>query len=349
MKIINQLMPCTLGKSRLILIWVCAIAVSALAHTAYAQQEPIKPLTIIEHDADKAELGRRLFSDVRLSGNNSTSCATCHRLDQYGVDNQAKSIGATGNVLARNTPTVFNSGGYFTQMWDGRIPDLETRVQKAVVSPTLMGMPSWDVAVEKIAAVDLYRDRFQALYGEPVSANNIQHAIAEFQRSLVLVNSPFDRFLQGDENAISEKAKKGYRWFKEYGCSSCHQGANVGGNLFQKMGALKPIDLKKWNNTDVGRYKITGKEWDKYVFKVPSLRLAVHTAPYFHDGSAKTLEDAIKKMINYQLDRPVPQKHIDTIVEFLKTLPGELPAAVAPPTTALTTSTTLTSVKGVKP
>ncbi len=291
-------------------------------------EEPIKPLQAIPYDRDKALLGKQLFNDVRLSNDDSTSCASCHRLDQYGVDNQVRSLNLGGKPLARNTPTVFNSGLLFTQMWDGRFPKLETRVEKAVTSPALMGMPSWDAVEEKIAAIDSYRDSFQRIYGARVSATNIQHAIAEFQRSLVLVNSPFDRYLRGDENAISAKAKKGYKWFKAYGCSSCHQGANVGGNLFQKMGALKPIDLAKWNNTDNGRYQLTGKEWDKNVFKVPSLRLVVKTAPYFHDGSAATLDNAIKKMINYQLDRPVPQKHIDTIIAFLETLPGELPEIV---------------------
>ncbi len=295
---------------------------------AVQAQEPIQPLEAPTYNPAKAELGRELFSDARLSHNDQISCASCHSPDQAGVDGLTRSVGVAGTSLARNTPTVFNASLNFTQMWDGRIRDLETRVQKAVVSPKLMGMASWDIAVEKIAAIDAYQSAFARLYGE-VNAQAIQNAIAEYQRSLVLVNSPFDRYLRGDKTAISEQAKEGYELFKAYGCVSCHQGANVGGNMFQKMGVLKPIDQKKWNNKDVGRFALTGKPWDKHVFKVPSLRLVVHTAPYFHDGSAKTLKDAVNKMINYQLDRPVPEAHKDAIISFLKTLPGELPATLS--------------------
>ena len=291
--------------------------------------EPIRPLTPVAHNTAKAALGQQLFSDVRLSRDHTVSCASCHRLDRYGVDNLPRSSSLAGKALGRNTPTVFNSGWLFTQMWDGRLPDLETRVQKAVVSPALMGMPSWDVAVARVAESTSYQAGFLAAYGEAISAENIQHAIAEFQRSLVLLNSPFDRYLEGDQKAISPQAKQGYQLFKEYGCVSCHQGANVGGNLFQKMGAMKPIDLNKWNNQDSGRYRITGKEWDKNVFKVPSLRLVVKTAPYFHDGSAATLKEAIDKMTVYQLDRPIPDADKEAIIAFLYTLPGELPASIS--------------------
>lgn len=287
-------------------------------------EEPIKPLVAIPFDIEKANIGKRLFVDVRLSKDDSVSCGSCHRLDQAGADHRKRSVGVAGKPLKRNTPTVFNSGLNFTQMWDGRIRHLETRVAKAVVSPILMGMPSWDDVVTKIAAIEQYSTAFKHVYGR-VSAENIQHAIAEYQRSLVLVNSPFDRYLLGDTSAISKQAKEGYALFKSYGCVSCHQGANVGGNMFQKMGALKPIDTKKWDNQDVGRFALTGKAWDKNVFKVPSLRLVVHTAPYFHDGSASTLKDAIDKMINYQLDRPVPNADKEAIIAFLNTLPGEVP------------------------
>lgn len=304
-------------KALLLLLGIIALPALAV--------EPIHSLQAIPVNPEKAKLGALLFVDTRLSGNNSISCASCHQLNKFGVDNVKKSVGIAGKPLKRNTPTILNSGHNFTQMWDGRMASLETRVNKAVTSPALMGMESWDAAVAKIAAIDHYQNTFKQVYGG-VSAENIQHAIAEFQRSQVLLDAPFDRFLSGDKTAISPQAQEGYALFKEYGCISCHQGANVGGNMYQKMGALNPIDLAKWNNDDVGRFALTNKAWDKHVFKVPSLRLVVHTAPYFHDGSAKTLKEAINKMAHYQLDRPLPETDISAIIAFLETLPGTRPA-----------------------
>jgi cytochrome c peroxidase len=199
------------------------------------------------------------------------------------------------------------------------------QVKEVVISRTVMGMPSWDYTVNKINDIDHYKTSFETIYGEPLTAEQIQETIAEYERSLVLVNSPFDQYLHGDENAISEAAKQGYQLFKSYGCVSCHQGVNVGGNMFQKIGVLKDINLRDQADSDLGRHGITGNEWDKRVFKVPSLRLAVHTAPYFHDGSVKTLREAIDIMTDYQLGRTVPDEHKDAMIEFLKTLPGELP------------------------
>ncbi len=304
--------------------WLVGLLSLLLGATVMAQ-EPIKPIPIIAFDKDKAYLGEQLFSDVRLSKDDSISCASCHKLDQYGVDNESQSVGVNGTKTKRNTPTIYNAALNLFQLWDGRERNLESRVKSAVISPALMGMESWDKTVAKLSAIEAYQTGFSNAYSDGITAENVQHAMAEYQQSLVLVNSPFDQYLRGNENAISDLAKQGYQLFKDHGCISCHQGANVGGNLFQKMGVLEKIDWKKWNDNDLGRHHITGKEWDKHVFKVPSLRLAVKTAPYFHNGSVDSLDVAIYRMINYQLGREVLEEDKNAIIAFLETLPGELP------------------------
>jgi cytochrome c peroxidase len=291
--------------------------------------EPILPIPeYLSHDPAKASLGKKLFSDVRLSKDDTLSCESCHFLDRAGVDFVDKSRGINGQINRRNSPTVFNSALNFRQLWDGRADTLEAQIIGAVKSPVVMGMSDWNEVVEKISAIEAYKTEFKRVYGEPVNAKNIQHAIAEFERTLLTPNSPFDRYLKGDVNAISQEAKQGYQYFKSYGCSSCHQGANVGGNLFQKIGVLKDINLMDGLGTDLGRFGITGNEWDKRVFKVPSLRLVTLTPPYFHDGSVKTLEEAVDVMIEFQLGRQIPEDHKKAIIEFLKTLPGEWPNGV---------------------
>jgi cytochrome c peroxidase len=308
-----------------IIVAVCLL-VSAVHVDAV---EPILPIPYsLPHDPAKAALGKKLFSDVRLSQDNTLSCESCHFLDRAGVDFVDRSAGIRGQIGKRNSPTVFNTGLNFRQLWDGRADTLEMQIEMAVKSPTVMGMASWDEVVEKLKDIDEYRQGFEVAYKEPINPVNIQNAIAEFERTLLTPNSPFDRFLRGDANAISPIAKQGYSYFKAYGCVSCHQGANVGGNLFQKIGVLKDINLRKGLSADMGRFAITGNEWDKRVFKVPSLRLAVLTPPYFHDGSVSTLREAIDIMTEFQLGRQVPEEHKDAIIEFLKTLPGEWPEGI---------------------
>ena len=187
-----------------------------------------------------------------------------------------------------------------------------------------MGMESWDDVVKKFKEISFYYSEFERVYGEEINAKLMQDAIAEFEKTLITANSPFDKFLKGDDLAISETAKEGYHLFKKYGCASCHQGKNVGGNMFQRFGILEDITLRNRKDNDLGRYLITKKEWDKRVFKVPSLRVAVLTPPYFHDGSVKTIEEAVDIMVRYQLGRDVPQPERKAIIEFLKTLPGDL-------------------------
>ncbi len=299
-------------------------------NTAVAQnlQEPILPIPIPQFsETEKAEifLGRSLFHDPRLSHDNTTSCASCHSLELAGVDKRRVSVGINGAMGKVNAPTVINSGFNLAQFWDGRAATLEEQAAGPVHNPIEMGS-SWDEVLEKLRVDELYPARFKALYEEGLTAQNIQRAIAQFERSLVTVNAPFDRYLRGDETAIPEEAKQGYRLFKSYGCVACHQGKNVGGNMYARMGAMGNYFIQKdeLDSADLGRYNVTGDEEDRHVFKVPSLRLVTQTAPYFHDGSAMTLEEAVRTMARYQLGRHMSLKDTALIITFLETLDGEL-------------------------
>ena len=290
--------------------------------------EPIRPIAAPQFSAsERAEigLGRALFHDPRLSRDNSTSCASCHSLELSGVDRRRVSIGIDGAMGTVNAPTVINSRFNIAQFWDGRAATLEEQAAGPVHNPIEMGS-HWDEVVAKLRQDEFYPARFDALYEDGISGPNIQRAIAQFERSLVTLNAPFDKYLLGDEGAISEEAKQGYRLFKSYGCVACHQGQNVGGNMYARMGAVGDyfINKKELLSADLGRYNVTGSEEDRHVFKVPSLRLAVQTAPYFHDGSATTLEEAVRTMARYQLGRRIKAKEVELIIRFLESLPGEL-------------------------
>jgi cytochrome c peroxidase len=192
-----------------------------------------------------------------------------------------------------------------------------------------MGMISWADAIKKLDADQTYTDAFMNAYGKSMSKELVVDAIAEYEKTLITLNAPFDKYLRGESTAISANQKRGYELFKSYGCVSCHQGANVGGNMFQKFGVLQDINMQDGSlSDDLGRYTVTKNEWDKRVFKVPSLRLAVKTPPYFHNGSVKTIEEAVDIMIKYQLGRNVPSKDRDSIIDFLDSLVGEKPQGV---------------------
>ena len=287
---------------------------------------PIHPIFRQKNlDKNKVALGELLFHDPRLSSNNSVSCANCHNLAAGGVDSMPGSIGVNGGPGDVNSPTVFNAGLNFSQFWDGRAETLDEQVNSPIHNPVEMDS-NWPDIIGKLKTDKKYRSLFFETYSDGITAKNIRDAITVFEQSLVTVNSPFDRYLLGDKDAISVNARMGYEKFKEYGCIACHQGSNVGGNLYQPFGVMgdyfadRGLEIKK---SDLGRYNVTGLEDDKYVFKVPSLRLAVLTAPYFHDGSAATLKDAVRIMVKYQLGRAATEQDEDLIVEFLHSLVGE--------------------------
>ncbi len=288
--------------------------------------EPIKPIpTTPVVDTAKAELGQRLFEDPLLSRDGTVSCASCHDLEQGGDDGRRVSVGIDGALGALNAPTVFNVALNFKQFWDGRADTLEAQVDGPVQSPVEMGS-LWPDVVAKLHRDETYPSQFAAIYTDGViSREKIKDAIAEFLRSLMTPNSRFDRWLAGDVDALNEQERSGYALFKSYGCISCHQGANVGGNMFQVFGVLNDYFVRRGNITeaDRGRFNVTGNEADMHAFKVPSLRMAAHTAPYLHDGSAATLRDAVDAMFEFQLGRAAPDADKDAIVAFLSTLAGE--------------------------
>ncbi len=288
--------------------------------------EPLKPLPDIPvQDPRKVELGRQLFNEKQLSINNTTSCATCHRLEQGGADDKPFSIGFQGGSLGINTPTVLNAALNFKQFWNGRSETLEAQIEEVVKSPIEMGN-TWPHVVETLNQTQSYKEAFSEAYKDGVTIANVQNALASYERSLLTPNSRFDQYLKGNTDILTLDEKYGYQRFKDYGCIACHQGVNIGGNMFQKFGVMGDYFKARGNPTeaDLGRFLATGAEDDRNVFKVPSLRNVALTAPYFHDASAKTLEDAVHIMFTYQLGRVPSTEDIRLIVLFLKTLTGEL-------------------------
>ncbi|RMH61932.1 MAG: cytochrome-c peroxidase [Zetaproteobacteria bacterium] len=283
-----------------------------------------------ELSVEKIRLGRRLFHDTRLSHDNSISCAHCHDLAHGGADHTPHSYGVGGAEGVINAPTVYNAGLNLAQFWDGRAATLEEQIDGPIHNPVEMAS-NWPEVLAKLRADASYVESFARVFGGKITEARVKEAIAEFERSLVTVDSPFDRYLRGDATAISEVQKRGYRLFISYGCVSCHQGANVGGNLFQVMGVFGDYFRDRGGETkaDLGRYNVTGLARDRHKFKVPSLRLVVLTAPYFHDGSAETLDQAIRVMAKYQLGRDIPDEDIADIIAFLHSLVGKMDDADA--------------------
>ena len=277
----------------------------------------------IKHNEAKAKLGKKLFLDTRLSKDNTISCASCHSLQNYGVDSLPTSFGINGQQGAINAPTVYNSGYNFVQFWDGRAKNLHEQAKGPIVNPIEMGS-SFDEVISKLSKDSLYKKEFSKIYSDGITIENIADAIAEFEKTLITPDSKFDKFLR-KEVSLSQEELEGFELFKSKGCIACHNGINVGGNLFQKIGIFgkfkKDKDVKEH---DLGRFNVTKRESDKFYFKVPSLRNIAKTAPCFHDGSVENLSDAVKKMAYHQLGRNLKKDEIDKIVKFLHTLTGEI-------------------------
>ena len=311
-----------------------ALAAAALACFVFAagasaldlSREPLRPLPAPHVDPDRARLGEKLFSDPRLSADGTVSCAHCHDLAEHGgADGLRHSFGVEGRETLINTPTVFNAALNVAQFWDGRAATLEEQINGPVTGHAEMAA-TWPGVVARLKRDAALAREFRRLYPDGVTPANIRDAIAEFERSLITVNSRFDRYLKGDESALTAREKHGYALFKSYGCVACHQGRNVGGNLFQKLGIVRDYfaDHPPENAADAGRYNVTHRKADLHRFKVPSLRLAVLTPPYLHNGSQKTLAGVIRNvMAKYQLGRCIPDDDLRDIIAFLYTLPGE--------------------------
>ena len=294
--------------------------------------EPIRPVPAPQVDPAKSALGERLFHDPLLSKDGTVSCATCHDLDRGGDDGLRVSVGVGGELGPVNAPTVFNVAFNFKQFWDGRADTLEAQVDGPVQSPVEMGS-LWPDVIAKLYRDATYPSQFVAIYRNGISRENVKNALAEFMRSLNTPGSRFDHWLAGDEDALDAEELRGYGLFKVYGCASCHQGVNVGGNMFQVFGVINNYFTRRGNITDAdrGRFNVTGNEADMHAFKVPSLRMAAHTAPYLHDGGAATLRDAVDIMFEFQLGREAPDADKDAIVAFIRTLAGEPGGAGAAP------------------
>jgi cytochrome c peroxidase len=285
--------------------------------------EPIKPIPDkMQANKQKVLLGKKLFLDPILSKDGTISCSTCHNLQAGGDDGLKFSFGIDGKVGNINSPTVYNAVFNFRQFWDGRAKDLKDQAKGPIENPVEMGH-SMEGAVVKLKKNQIYLKLFNNIYDDGITQDNIVDAIAEFEKVLITPNSPFDRYLKGDKNAISQDAKDGYDLFKAKGCILCHHGVNVGGNSYNKFGIFKDA-----NSSHLGRYGITKRIEDKHVFKVPSLRNIELTSPYMHDGRVKELQDAVKIMTKYQLGRYMEKGDIEVIVAFLKSLTGELPQIV---------------------
>lgn len=311
----------------------CAIAaiaallasVASAAAVAASSDEPIQPVPLAHgQDPARADLGRRLFNDARLSANNTVSCASCHSLAKGGADGLERSVGFNGQRTGVNAPTVLNAALNFKQFWNGRAGSLEAQIDAVIQNPVEMGS-KWPDVVAKLAKDAGYQAAFAAAYRDGVTQANITNAIATYERTLITPNSRLDSYLRGNRQALNDQEKSGYAKFKQYGCVACHQGVNVGGNMFQKFGVMGDYFAKRGQPTDadLGRYLVTRDPADKNVFKVPSLRNVALTAPYLHDGSAKTLEDVVDVMFRYQLGRTASREDRAAIVSFLRTLSGE--------------------------
>ncbi len=284
---------------------------------------PIPAANFFRPDSKKAELGEKLFNEKLLSSDNTTSCATCHALDNGGTDHLKvanRFNDPRGNL---NTPTVFNAAYNITQFWDGRVKSLKAQAEAAITDPREMNS-NFGHAIENLQKDKQYVDSFKASYSDGITSDNICDAIAEFELTLLTPGSRFDKYLAGDQSAISQDEKDGFEIFKKSECYTCHTGPAFGGLSYRRLGAEKDYYESKHNLTeaDNGRYNVTHNAADMHRFKIPMLRNVELTAPYFHDGSAATLEDAVKIMSEYQIQKPLSESEQKKVVAFLKSLSG---------------------------
>ncbi len=300
-----------------------------LPHTAHVDDYP--------HSPARVELGRKLFFETRVSSDGRTGCVSCHSPSYYGADSLPTSVGVHGKLLPRNAHTVFNTPLLIAQHYGGNRVSVEEQALKALTSPLAYGNKSFDEAEAKLRDLG-YTPLFDEAFPnerEPVTAEHWAVAIGAFERTL-LTPAPFDAYLKGDQRAISADAKRGLDKFMTVGCAGCHAGSTVGGHSFQKFGltedywkATGSVEMPLFKGRDMGKFHDTGKEEDKWMFKVPQLRNVAMTPPYFHDGSVATLDDAVRIMARLQLGRQLADQDVKDIVAFLHTLTGDIPAKFA--------------------
>ena len=308
-------------------------AAGALAPPAEINPRLLRRFKAITSDAPPSkplvELGRKLFHDARLSLDGDVSCASCHAIASFGVDGRRTSTGHKGIVGDRNAPTVLNATFAFSQFWDGRAATIEDQAKGPILNPKEMAMPSGDAVIARLAKVAGYKKEFATAYPderEPMTFDNVSRAIGAYEHQLV-TPSRWDRFLAGETNALDAKEKAGLKTFLNVGCMVCHTGPLLGGTTFERVGVVEP-----WpNQTDVGRMAITKSNADRMMFKVPTLRNIAKTAPYFHDGSAGDLPEAIRMMGRHQLGLELSAQEVDGIAAWMGALTGNVSAELGPP------------------
>jgi cytochrome c peroxidase len=303
-------------------------AVLVASGGVFAADEPIKPIRPVQEiNLAQVELGKKLYFDPRLSKSGFISCNSCHNLSMGGTDNLRTSIGHNWQEGPINAPTVLNSSLAIAQFWDGRAADLKEQAGGPIANPGEMAA-SHTLAVGVLESIPEYVTEFKLVFGEEgIDIDKVTQAIAEFEKTLVTPNSRFDQWLLGDEDAITATEKEGYELFKTSGCVACHNGEAVGGNSFQKMGVVEPYQTA---SDAQGMAGVTGKDADRFKFKVPTLRNVEMTYPYFHDGAAQTLAEAVDIMGRLQLGKKFTEEENAKIVAFLKTLSGDQPKFLMP-------------------
>jgi cytochrome c peroxidase len=305
-----------------------AVVAAILSAGAAWAAEPIEPVPPVRQvNLAKAELGKKLFFDPRLSKSGFISCNSCHNLSMGGSDNLKTSIGHNWQKGPINAPTVLNSSLNFVQFWDGRAETLKEQAGGPIANPGEMAF-THELAEDTVKSIPGYVTEFKMVFGDDkIDIDRITAAIAEFENTLVTPNSRFDQWLLGDEDALNETELAGYKLFKDSGCVACHYGVAVGGSSFQKMGVKDEYNSK---SPTVGRKAVTGKDEDRFNFKVPTLRNVELTYPYFHDGEAETLTEAVDVMGRLQLGKKFTDEQNAKIVAFLKSLTGEQPSFILP-------------------
>ncbi len=322
---------------------VCAAALllsgQALAMEPLPAQPPVpadNPLS-----AAKIELGKMLYFDPRLSIDGTVSCNSCHNVMTNGTDNRPVSVGVKGQKGGRSAPTVFNAAFLSAQFWDGRAATLEDQAKGPILNPIEMGMPSEEAVLERLSRIPGYVARFAEVFGENgLTYDNIAKAIAAYERTLITPNSPFDRYMRGDKSAMSKEALRGMKLVDSVGCTACHTGPNfagpatrpVGKGFFQKFPTFTDNEyVRKYDfMSDTGLHSVTGREEDKHMWRVPTWRNVALTAPYFHNGAVKTLDEAVRVMAKTQLNKDLKDDEVHAIVAFLNSLTGEIPPQTLP-------------------
>jgi len=305
---------------------ISGVAIFSTAQAA--NKEPIQPIVPAKvTNPALVELGKQLYFDPRLSKSGFISCNSCHNLSMGGTDNIKTSIGHNWNEGPINAPTVLNSSLNVAQFWDGRAADLKAQAGGPIANPGEMGF-SHTLVVGMLQTIPGYVAEFKKAFGsDQIDIDKVTKAIAAFEETLVTPNSRFDKWLKGDKKALTANELAGYKLFKETGCVACHNGPAVGGNSFQKMGQVEPY---KASSPAEGRSAVTGKDADRFNFKVPTLRNVEMTYPYFHDGAANTLPEAVDTMARIQLGKKFTPEENAQVVAFLKTLTGDQPSFKLP-------------------